>query len=55
MNPETAAERGIVDGQKVRVFNKSGEIVPDQWGFLRGIHSNKYFGTAAMQNFQCVG
>lgn len=26
LNPETAAERGIVDGQKVRVYNKSGEI-----------------------------
>src|SRR5580658_2301442 len=27
LNPRTAAERGIVDGQKVRVFNKAGEIV----------------------------
>lgn len=26
LNSETAAERGIVDGQKVRVYNKSGEI-----------------------------
>jgi anaerobic selenocysteine-containing dehydrogenase len=26
LNPETAAERGIVDGQRVRVYNKSGEI-----------------------------
>ena len=26
LHPETAASRGIVDGQKVRVFNKSGEI-----------------------------
>ncbi len=26
INPETAAEHGIADGQKVRVWNKSGEI-----------------------------
>jgi anaerobic selenocysteine-containing dehydrogenase len=26
LHPHTAAERGIVDGQKVRVHNKSGEI-----------------------------
>ena len=26
LHPDTAAERGIVDGQKVRVFNKAGEI-----------------------------
>jgi anaerobic selenocysteine-containing dehydrogenase len=27
INPETAAEHGIEDGQKMRVSNKSGEIV----------------------------
>ena len=27
INPETAADHGIADGQKVRVFNKAGEIV----------------------------
>jgi anaerobic selenocysteine-containing dehydrogenase len=27
LHPETAAEHGITDGQDVRVFNKSGEIV----------------------------
>jgi len=27
IHPETAAEHGIADGQKVRVFNKAGEIL----------------------------
>jgi anaerobic selenocysteine-containing dehydrogenase len=27
LHPDTAAERGIADGMKVRVFNKAGEIV----------------------------
>jgi anaerobic selenocysteine-containing dehydrogenase len=27
LHPDTAAERGVADGEKVRVFNKSGEIV----------------------------
>lgn len=27
LHPDTAAERGITDGQKVRVYNKRGEIV----------------------------
>ena len=26
LHPETAAERGIADGVRVRVFNKAGEI-----------------------------
>ena len=26
LHPETAAEHGIVDGQKVRVYNKAGDI-----------------------------
>jgi anaerobic selenocysteine-containing dehydrogenase len=27
IHPETAADHGIVDGQKMRVFNKSGEVI----------------------------
>jgi anaerobic selenocysteine-containing dehydrogenase len=42
INPETAAEHGIADGQQVRVFNKSGEIVVTAKidpGMMRGVCS----------------
>lgn len=42
INPETAAEHGIVDGQKMRVFNKAGEIVVTAKvdpGMMRGVCS----------------
>jgi anaerobic selenocysteine-containing dehydrogenase len=58
INPDTAAEHGIADGQKVRVSNKAGEIVVTAKispGMARGVLSIPHgHGEANVNNLTCT-